>query len=247
MNAVRAVFFDLGKTLMYARSLWRPVLLRSNKAVAQALADAGLPVDLHTFADEFTTRLHRYYRHRDETLRETTTLRLLRQLLTEKGLRDVPTPILRAALDAKYAITQTNWHAEEDAHSTLRTLKRQGYLLALLSNAGDDPDVQALLDKFRFRSCFDFVLTSAACGYRKPHTAIFQQALEALNLSPRQAVMVGDTLRADIRGAQHMGIYAVWINRRVNPHTQTLTLIRPDATVRTLAEIPALLKHSPTN
>ena len=124
---------------------------------------------------------------------------MLRDLLTDEGFRDAPDPVVRTALDAKYAITQGNWHLETDAHATLRALQQDGYTLALLSNAADDPDVQTLLDQDNLRHYFSFIRTSADCGYRKPHPRIFEEALQALNLHPAECAMVGDTLNADIK------------------------------------------------
>jgi FMN phosphatase YigB (HAD superfamily) len=56
--------------------------------------------------------------------------------------------------------------------------------------------------------------------------------------------MVGDTLGADILGAQNAGIYAIWITRRADvpanrAHQDT---IHPDAAIDSLAEIPGLLE-----
>jgi len=224
MTIIRAAFFDLGKTLLYP------------KANAQ-----GLEINKKTFAYEFADRLNKYYVDREETLRETTTFRVLQQLLVEKGYRDTPTPILRDALDTFYALTQSNWIIEEDAHPILRALKLTGYKLALLSNAADDSDVQSLIDKNNLRPYFGFIRSSATCGYRKPHAHMFEEALAELNLFPEQCVMVGDTLNADIKGANKLGIYSVWINRRVNQNTKTLVDIRPKAVIQELSELPRLL------
>lgn len=243
MGTFSAVFFDLGKTLMYAKAPWQPVLLRSYKALAETLHVNGVDVDLNTLPYEFTSRINAYHAYRDDTLRETTVLSLLRHVLDENGFRDTPDPVLRTALNAKYAITQSNWYVENDAHPMLRALRDSDYRLALLSNAGDDPDVQALIDKFGLRPYFEFILTSAACGYRKPHPHMFEQALDALNLFPHQVAMVGDALTADVKGAQALGIYSIWVNRRVNIHTKTLSVIQPDESVSALSDIPKLLKE----
>jgi putative hydrolase of the HAD superfamily len=144
-------------------------------------------------------------------------------------------------LDAFYAITQNNWLLEEDAHSTLRALQLNDYKLALLSNAADDSDVQSLLDKNNLRHYFSFIRSSAASGYRKPHRQLFDEALRDLNLFPEQCIMVGDTLNADIEGANKIGIYSVWINRRVNKTTKTLVDIRPKATIQELGALPRLV------
>ena len=58
---------------------------------------------------------------------------------------------------------------------------------------------------------------------------------------PSETVMVGDNLDADIRGAKNAGLYAVWISRRAGPSSEDQPRVQPDATVSTLAELPALL------
>ncbi len=242
MTPIRAVFFDLGKTLIYPKDIWQPVLLRSDKALAEKLLASGVDVDMRIFPYEFIDRLNHYYAHREETLRETTTFLMLRHLLEEKGFRDVPAPVVRAALDAKYAITQSNWHLEPNAHTVLRTLKLAGYQLALISNAGDDPDVQALLGKNNLRHYFSFIRTSAASGYRKPHRHMFEEALKELGLFPEQCVMIGDTLDADVKGANALGIYSIWLNKHANKNTKTLVDIRPRSVIQELNELPPLLK-----
>jgi FMN phosphatase YigB (HAD superfamily) len=52
-----------------------------------------------------------------------------------------------------------------------------GYRLGLISNAGDDADVQTLLDQANLRAYFEIILTSAGQGIRKPNPKIFWTAL----------------------------------------------------------------------
>jgi putative hydrolase of the HAD superfamily len=239
---IRAIFFDLGRTLLYPKDPWQAVLAASNSALTETLISHGIAVNPETFLDKFIKKLNQYYADRETSLREETTLAMLRDLLTEEGFRDAPAPGMRAALDAKYAVTQTNWHLEADAHAMLTELKQAGYTLALLSNAGDDPDVQALLDQNDLRHYFDYIRTSADCGFRKPHPQIFKRAMQHLDLRPEECVMVGDTLNADIKGANALGIYSVWINRRVDKTPRILEKIIPKAVIETLAELPSLIK-----
>lgn len=241
MTEYRAIFFDLGKTILYPKSAWQAVFLRADKALAHSLIEQDIFVEESTFPYEFAERLNRYYVDRESTLRELGTMQLLQQLLAEKGFDNTPPLKLRIALDAFYAITQSNWLLEEDAYPVLDALKLMGYKLALLSNAADDADVQTLIDKYRLRHYFDFICSSAKVGYRKPHAHIFNEALRKMNLFPKQCVMVGDTLDADILGANKLGIYSVWINRRVNKETKTLVDIHPKAVIQGLDELPQLL------
>ncbi len=174
---IRAVFFDLGRTLIYHTTPWQPTLTASNHALTETLSAHGIDVDPKTFPKAFIKRLNQYYADREISLREDTTFAMLRDLLADEGFRDVPDPIIRTAIDAKYAVTQTSWHIEDDTHTMLTELKEAGYTLALLSNAGDDPDVQALIDQHNLRDYFSYIRTSAVCGVRKPHPQIFERAI----------------------------------------------------------------------
>ena len=51
---------------------------------------------------------------------------------------------------------------------------------------------------------------SVDLGIRKPNPAIFLHTLNALNVPPEQAVMVGDSLLSDIVGGKMLGIFTVW-------------------------------------
>ncbi|MFA7250212.1 MAG: HAD family hydrolase [Dehalococcoidia bacterium] len=57
------------------------------------------------------------------------------------------------------------------------------------------------------------VVTSARCGYRKPHPEIFRAALRLTSARPDDIVMVGDSVSADVRGAEDAGMHAVLIAR----------------------------------
>jgi HAD superfamily hydrolase (TIGR01509 family) len=143
-----------------------------------------------------------------------------------------------------YAVSQSHWQPDPETLPTLRKLQEQGYRLGIISNAGDDTDVQALVDKAQIRPLCDFVLTSAAVGIRKPNPRIFHMGLDQWGARPEQAVMVGDTLGADILGAQNAQIYAVWLTRWADTpgnHAHADT-IQPDASIRSLASLPALLQ-----
>ncbi len=240
---IRAVLFDLGGTLMYAKGAWPPILARAAQALADALRAQGLDVDCEIIHHEFKGRLNEYYTRRDQDLFETTYTSVLRGLLADKGYTDAPSKILRGALDAMYAVTQSNWALADDAVSTLKTLQARGYRLGIVSNAGDNKDVFQLVNKFGIEFYFDFILTSAACSYRKPHPRIFEVALAHWKIPPREAAMVGDTLEADIAGANKLGIYSIWISRRTDPPKSAQGGIRPRATISALRELPDLLAN----
>jgi putative hydrolase of the HAD superfamily len=242
---IRAVIFDLGNTLMYpvAPDLWPEVIQRGNQALMEYLCTRDILTDCDDFVVEFNQRLHQYYSERDKLMIETSTFQVLKELLAEKGYAEVPDTVIRESLDAHYAVTQKNWQLEDDAIDCLSTLQQQKYKLGLVSNAGDHRDVVQLVEKFNLDPYFEFILTSAGCGYRKPHHKIFQLALEELGASGEEVVMVGDTLDADILGANRVGMYSIWITRRTDfPPNDTLP-IQPRAIIKTLGELPNLLRE----
>lgn len=237
------VLFDLGNTLMYFDSEWSRVLPESNTALLKSLHKDGIRVEDQDFLRLIEARLQEYYQARDTEFLEYTTGYMLLSLLSELGYPEVPERVLQRALRAMYAVTQAHWQLEDDAKPTLEALLKRGCRLGLISNAGDDQDVQTLVDKFGLRPYFDVILTSAAQGIRKPNPRIFWNALQRLGAAPAQALMVGDTLGADILGARNAGIFSVWITRRADKAANQahLETIRPDATIETLSEVVDLL------
>jgi len=240
-NFLRAVIFDFGGTLMYGRTAWEPFIAEADEALTIYLRSQGMELNLSTFPTEFRKRLDEYFRQRENDLLESTYTQVLREVLKEKGYNDVSSDLLRHALDALFTVTQSNWALEADAVPTLQKLEESGYRLGIISNAGDDQDVQKLVRKFKIRQYFDFILTSAACSYRKPHPRIFELALANWYLLPSEAVMVGDNLTADVFGAQNAGLYGVWLNRRADPLMEKQEAVSPNASLSSLSELPTLL------
>ena len=74
----------------------------------------------------------------------------------------------------------------------------------------------------------------------KPSPLIFQQALEVLGLRPDEVLHVGDSLSADVGGAQAAGITAVWVNRRDRPVPDG---IDPALVIGDLTDLPAKLRR----
>ncbi len=244
-NRIEAVLFDLGGTLIYFDGAWPDVMQSANQELLSHLQEQGLKVNAESFVAEFRRRLEEYYAQRESEFIEYTTALILRTMLADLGYRDISPELLRPALKRLYAVSQAHWKTEKETLPALQALHEAGYKLAVISNASDDDDVQTLVENAGIRPYFDFVLSSAACGIRKPNPRIFELALQRWGLSHQQAAMVGDTLGADILGARNAGLYSIWITRRADTagnrdHDDT---IRPDATIATLAELPPLLKR----
>jgi len=82
--------------------------------------------------------------------------------------------------------------------------------ICLVSNIDNAELVSALAHN---TMAFSYVVTSEGCRAYKPHPAPFLRALELLQLEPHEVLHIGDSLASDVRGAQALGITAMWINR----------------------------------
>jgi putative hydrolase of the HAD superfamily len=240
ISSIRVVLFDLGGTLIYDKDPWPPYYQRADIALMKSLENAGLHIEPSTFFRGHRGLLSLYYDRRGDDIEEETTAVLLNQLLEEQGNLNVSDKVIATALRSMYAITQSNWLIEEDAIPTLQTLKERGFHIGLISNAGDDENTQTLIDKGSFRPYFEFIVSSAALGKRKPHPAIFQSALDHFQIKANQAVMVGDLMETDILGAHQIRMKSIWITRRAL-ETASRINVKPDAVVSALSEIPLLL------
>lgn len=232
-SAIKHILFDLGGTLMHTINDSSEIYTRADEALVNKLSEYDIQLD----SKVFRKRLHEYYNQRDKDYQETTYHFVLRELLKELEYAEVAESVLRSALDAMYAVTQTNWQLEKDTVETLQLLKSNQYHLGIFSNAGDDKDVQQLIENFGIRKYFDFVLTSAACYYRKPHPRAFEIALAQWNIMPEESVMIGDSLQADIVGAKELHMKTIWITRRAQFNEGDMQRIKPDFSLRKLTEL----------
>ena len=238
---ITTVFFDLGSTLVYSKDPWPPIYEQADRAMVGVLRRAGISINQASFLTEFGGFIQSYYQKQYEDNIEPTSLAALRNLLIQKGFPDVQDVVLLEAMEAMYAVTQKNWYQEEDAIETLEVLKSRGYRMGIISNTSDDQNVQGIVNQSGLRPYFEYILTSAALGIRKPDVRIFQAALDHFQVPPVAAAMVGDLLQTDMLGANQMGIYSIWITRRARVPGEGELGIQPQAVVTALNQIPPLL------
>lgn len=243
-NKIKAVFFDLGYTLIYFDGDFSKIVEESYSVMANKLIEAGYVLDVPTFVAKFNEKMQAYYRQRELDLIERPVDKILKEILSEFKINTIPATIYRAAMNEMYLSTEKHWQIEEETHATLQQLLDANYKLAIITNASDAWDVNNLIDNHSLRKYFDCVLISAEEGIRKPDSRIFARAAQQLGVELDECVMVGDTLNADILGAHACGIKAVWVKRRKNEvDTSALTNkdLVPDAEIDNLEALLPIL------
>jgi putative hydrolase of the HAD superfamily len=205
---LRAVFLDVGDTIMRPNPSWEHVY-------AMAFDEFGIKVTV----EDLQRALRAAYRHGGWGLQEgfepseaatfRRTMEIDRMALAELGLGPLPEAFFRR-LSELFMVT-SHWHIFPDVYPTLVELRKRGLVLATLSNwVWNLPELLHALDLVRH---FDFIAASARIGFEKPHPRIFEWALEQAGVRAEEAIHVGDHVDADVRGALAAGMSAVLIDR----------------------------------
>lgn len=69
------------------------------------------------------------------------------------------------------------------------------------------------LDSLGILNYFNRIVSSEEVGTEKPNPRMFQRALDKLNLTKDDVLMLGDNYHKDILGAKAAGIYGLWFNK----------------------------------
>ncbi len=72
---------------------------------------------------------------------------------------------------------------------------------------------------------FDQVINSEMAGVKKPNPIIFELALEKARTKPKNSLMIGDSLEADILGAQAAGFHTLHFNGHNGPKHEKCQMI----------------------
>lgn len=105
------------------------------------------------------------------------------------------------------------------------------YTLCLATNAADshEAEIRAALARVGLDAYLERVYCYRKIGHKKPSPEFFAYILEDLQLPAARAVMIGDDYEADILGALHCGLRAVWLHPHPYPQpSQPLLQVIPD-------------------
>lgn len=215
---LRAVFFDVGNTLLYAEP-------SVSEVCRQVLAEAGHIRDLHVI-DSYMPLVDAYYEERyaeddafwtDEERTSSVWVGMYSLLCRELGIEAEAVDIARRVYNEFGR--PDRWAAYADVRPAFERLKRRGLLLGIISNW--DSRLVRLLGGLGFSDVLDDIVSSADVGLHKPDPRIFELACTRLGVSPHEAAHIGDHHYADVLGASAVGMRAVLIDRHGTEHPDT--------------------------
>lgn len=188
---MKAVLFDFGGTLDSDGLTWGDRFFPIYK-------EAGLPLSRQEFDRAFYAsddNLPQRFNLKGKGLAETLDLQVGCVLEQAAPARGDLKPLIagRFLADCRAAF--------ERNRPILGRLKKK-YKLGIVSNFYGN--LKDILIGERLMEFFDIVADSSTVGHLKPSKEIFLHATNALGVEPKDCVMVGDSVRRDMKGAENL-------------------------------------------
>lgn len=198
---IKALYFDLDHTLWDFET-------NSAQAFKDLFQVFQIRIPLADFLAVYIPNNTKYWKLYREGKVDKETLRYERLKTVFDALNYTATDTLIYDMSDAYIQTLPEYNTLfEGAIEILTALKRQ-YTLHVITNGFRD------VQHFKMRNSgllpfFETITDSASVGVKKPNPKIFEHALKKGEVSPKEAVMIGDSLEADIEGALATGMHAV--------------------------------------
>ena len=207
----RAVFFDLGGTLL---------VMRRDRIFRRVLREAGRDIDLERIHSAYLKAESwwvPYYASRVLNADETSeAYRVLDQkvfLILYPEENESEALKISKLVRKRWPELETEIPLElyPDAKPTLDRLSGDGYVLGLISNA--PANTGKAVEALGLTRYLGTVVISGVVGYTKPHPEIFRIALREAGVEAPEAIHVGDLYEADVVGARNAGMEGILIDR----------------------------------
>ncbi|NHI91061.1 MAG: HAD family hydrolase [Candidatus Lokiarchaeota archaeon] len=238
---LNGIFFDLGFTLIEIKNFqlknYTHLLKNGLLDLEHFLEKKGMIEDSNSFYNIARKVQKECFKKYFETEKEFST-----EFILELSFKKLNIPFSDELLEKsaeiyhKYEIKA--WELKEGVKDTLEELS-QNYKLAIISNAIYHKGILQILKNLKIEDYFDFVLSSAKIGVKKPNKEIFIEALNNLKLESESCCFVGDDIHADIFGAKRLGFKTIQIKRSFYLPTNNIVDVIPDFQI---SEIPEILK-----
>lgn len=216
-SQVTDIFFDLDHTL------W-DFELNSELTYTQIFSDYGIDLPMSTFLEVYVPLNMKYWKwYRDGQIdKETLRYKRLKDVFDQLN-HAVNDDLIHHLSEAYIDVLGTQTHLMPFAREILEYL-RGNYRLHIITNGFEQVQYRKLqntgIDHF-----FQEVIPSERAGVQKPHPDIFKMALGAAKVSANRALMIGDSLEADVLGAISSGMHAIHFNVHNDPPHQHCLII----------------------
>ena len=101
---------------------------------------------------------------------------------------------------------------------------KPNYKLHIITNGFQEIQEKKMVNA-KIRDYFDQIINSEMAGVKKPNPIIFQLALNSAKTTSENALMIGDSLEADILGAKAVGLHTLHFNAHNDPEHEICHMI----------------------
>ncbi|TRX70229.1 YjjG family noncanonical pyrimidine nucleotidase [Carboxylicivirga sp. M1479] len=143
---------------------------------------------------------------------------------TEVGFDDIN--VAQQFAQDYLSISATQTRLFPNTIEVLEQLK-ENYEMHIITNGFKEVQNKKL-DNSGLRPFFDKIYISELIGVQKPNTYFFDYAVKSCHASKKECLVIGDSLEADIKGAQKAGIDQVYFNTREVKHDIDITYVIKD-------------------
>jgi len=226
---IKAVFFDVDFTLIHPGPRFH------GPGYAEVCAVHGVVVDAARFDAAVAQALPILDDHDDPIYDHGLFIRYTAAIIEHMGGQG---EAVAAAAAEIYDAWASNHHFDlyDDVHGVLPALAERGLRLGVISNS--HRSLEAFTEHFALDRYVRTHVSAHPNRRMKPHRSIFEAALADAGVRADEALMVGDSLRADVEGALAAGLRAVWLRR---DGEVVMTDPAPAPVIRRLDELPAII------
>jgi HAD superfamily hydrolase (TIGR01509 family) len=211
MARVKAIFFDLGETLVTQNIEDNLVTMKALEKISKIIPRIKTPSELFTIYKQ-GYKVNEAFRTKNQV--EIPIQAWMVQLL-RRGLGQEPKDsLVQEAIKIVVCARAENAVLFPDSKPLLEKLSKRRLKLGIISNVSSHDVAVEILRKVELLDYFDTVVTSALVGIRKPDPGIFLYGLMQFKLEPREAVIVGDSERHDVWGGSIIGMKTVLVSKK---------------------------------
>jgi len=241
---LKGAIFDLGETLMHLTVTWEQIREWRMKAIYETSTEHGVNLDLDDLKREYLRLHEEESEYAARTLEEIEIRETFVKLFDRLRLKPDQQPKMEDLVKRFFALEAESWVIFPGITEMLQQVRDLGLKMGLLSNARNDWAVREIMERLGLTRYFDAILTSAGLGVRKPRPEPFREILKMLGIAPAEAVMVGNSMEADVAGAVPLGIKTICVKFGDSVDELKIDLdvtVDPDVTVSAVSDVvPAI-------